>query len=265
MNQLVRVCGTRPERCLSPRGDTTIDTMSEHGSLRLFAWNCAGAFHRKANVVVKAAPDIVVLSEVAEPSLQECRGSTSCISIGTAQGRSLAIVSFNGWELEPADVCVPDRLFLPVIARRGDAAVSIVGVCVKACGGYVAPTRRALHALHDFVTAGSTIIAGDFNQTTVLDPKRGPSGRFEGIVDAMKDLGLRSAWHAHHGEEFGHESVPTYFHHWKQEKPWHIDYAFVSASIQIAAARLGNFEEIVATKLSDHVPLEVALHLPSSV
>ena len=49
---------------------------------------------------------------------------------------------------------------------------------------------------------------------------------------------------------------PTFYHRWKAAQPFHIDHVFVpkewTSGIQLS---IGTYDEWVATKRSDHVPI----------
>lgn len=226
---------------------------------RLVTWNCAGGFHKKAGALQEIVPDIAVLSEVSEDCVSIVGGDASGIWIGSNPGYGLAVLGRNGWIIERTHIKVDERLFLPVTATRGSQQLHLVGVCAKKDGDYVAPTLRALSALSAFISENPAVVVGDFNQSAKFDANRRPAGQFRRVQEVLWGLGLVSAWHQFHDEEFGKETVPTYYHRWKENNGFHIDYAFVSREIEIAAAELGSHEGFVAAGMSDHVPLIVDL------
>lgn len=230
--------------------------------LRLAVWNTAGAFHRKAHVVEGFDADIAVLSEVGADFRDHLQDSTSGVWIGREGGRGVAVVGFGGWQIELGRPPVKERLFLPAVATRGDTTLQIVGVCVQRDGDYVGPTKRALATLSDFIADATTIIAGDFNQTVRLDPGRGPARQFREVLDQLSALGMRSAWHSLHGQEFGAEIAATHYWRWQKQNPFHIDYAFARESMRVSSATLGTYEDYTDTRISDHVPLLIDIEVP---
>jgi endonuclease/exonuclease/phosphatase family metal-dependent hydrolase len=70
-----------------------------------------------------------------------------------------------------------------------------------------------------------------------------------------------SAYHANRSAEPGKEDDPTLFWQWKHDQPFHCDFCFVPAawSEAISGVAVGSFDEWVATKTSDHVPLTVTI------
>jgi len=230
--------------------------------LRLVAWNCNGGFRRKHSVIRELQPDIAIISETSEDF---ARGigvpQSSSLWIGGETRRGLGVLALNGWSLAPADLDVGLRLYLPCVATRGSDRIQVVAVCAKKARGYVSPTLEALRQLSDFIRAGPTICAGDFNGSASLDRKP----PFKLVPDVLALLNMRSAWHRFHGENFGEESASTFFRHFKNDpdKRFHIDYAFVPEAFEIEDTKIGTYADYAGRKLSDHAPLSVDLRLPS--
>lgn len=107
------------------------------------------------------------------------------------------------------DVDVTQRLFLPCIATFGKKRIQVIAVCAKKTTDYISPTLEALQTLAHFIGAGPTILAGDFNGSVTFDRPIS----FQLVLDRLHHLEMRSAWHQLRGENFGDETVPTYFMH----------------------------------------------------
>ncbi len=81
------------------------------------------------------------------------------------------------------------------------------------------------------------------------------------VFGRLAELGLVSAYHAHHRLGHGQEQHPTYFHRFKADDAWHIDYCFVSRSLLPQVTQVDvTADESWATR-SDHRPLSVTLPL----
>jgi exodeoxyribonuclease-3 len=102
-------------------------------------------------------------------------------------------------------------------------------------------------------SSDKVIVAGDFNNGPQWDVP-GHQNNFVGINQALNSLGLYSAYHQLHSEEFGMETQATYFHKRNSNKPFHIDYIYSNLK-QIKAVEVGYFSEW--SNLSDHVPVTV--------
>jgi len=69
----------------------------------------------------------------------------------------------------------------------------------------------------------------------------------------MDSHGLHSIYHSISGEDFGKESIATFYWRFKVDKPFFIDYAF--SSIEPKSFSIGDWEK----DISDHRPLSIEL------
>ena len=117
---------------------------------------------------------------------------------------------------------------------------------------------RALDAYQRRIRRGPAIVAGDFNIDPTGSEERSGAW-FTRLVERLGRLGLRSAYHAHLGEPFGAETRPTYFHYRHRERPFHIDFCFVSDPLleRVRHVEVGLYDDWVGAGLSDHVPVTV--------
>ena len=83
------------------------------------------------------------------------------------------------------------------------------------------------------------------------------------VVKELKDLGLGSVYHVTRSEDQGKELTPTFFMNRKLNKPYHIDYAFISQLLlQGASVDVGHPEKWL--EYSDHMPLIVQIQVGHS-
>jgi endonuclease/exonuclease/phosphatase family metal-dependent hydrolase len=75
------------------------------------------------------------------------------------------------------------------------------------------------------------------------------------VVRLLESHGLTSAYHTHHHEKQGAETLPTYYFYRHQDKPFHIDYVFVPKRWRVKSVEIGSFQDW--GHLSDHVPVVV--------
>lgn len=76
------------------------------------------------------------------------------------------------------------------------------------------------------------------------------------MVRELEEINIHSLYHHIMGEEQGKESKPTLFMHRKLEKPYHIDYAFISNHLldkNNYMIEVGDPE--LWLKYSDHMPI----------
>ena len=234
--------------------------------MRLVAWNCNGALHRKFEALLALEPDIAIVSECAEPEVlaRKCRlpdFSAPPVWTGRDLNRGLAVFFFNearghihgrfrdGLErVLPVEVAAPRRFnLLAVLANSFHLRKADPG-----------PVNEAMAFYRRFLTDGDAVLTGDFNHNVVWD-KPGWASNHRDTVDALDRYGLVSAYHAATGEAQGQEKAPTiYWRDRKEDGPvYHIDYIFIPRSWagRGFGLRVEPFGTWVGAGLSDHVPL----------
>ena len=120
---------------------------------------------------------------------------------------------------------------------------------------YVRGLNRAVEMCEAMVTAQPTVIMGDFNSNTTWDHEHPKDQNHSALVRRLDGMGLVSAYHSHHAEEHGRESLPTFFFYRSQDRPYHSDFCFVPKAWQrgIKDVSVGEFTEW--REFSDHMPL----------
>ena len=82
------------------------------------------------------------------------------------------------------------------------------------------------------------------------------------MVRELEEINIHSLYHQIMREEQGKESKPTLFLHRRLEKPYHIDYAFLSRNLLIGdnnMIEVGSPE--IWLKYSDHMPVVFSIAL----
>lgn len=229
--------------------------------LRVVTWNVCDGFARKYGHLEPLHPGIAILQGVRPGCLAYADLTEHAVWTGAAGRKGFAAVGYDGWTVSRTPHLVSSPWFLPLQATKNGLAVNVVAVWVDSPQECAPPTIRALDELEEFIKSGPTVIAGDFNQTVSHDVRKGPSRRFADVLDAFGNYGMSSAWHQFHGEAHGQESQPTHFGRGSAASTVHIDFAFASPDLQVTGASLGSYEQYVAGKISDHVPLVVDFKL----
>src|SRR5258708_9678083 len=247
--------------------------------MRLVAWNCNMALHRKLDALRRLQPDIAVISECASPERVHPLGALDGISgdpiwIGDNPTKGLAVLAFNGYRLSLAREFYPTLRHLAPVYITGPAACNLLAVWAQnVSGGNVrkrqaGPLRRGLKKYKSFLSEAPAIVAGDFNNNVIWH-KPGYWINHGLSVAILERYGLVSAYHERMAEKQGEESIPTlYWRDRKKDGPtYHIDYVFLPRTWldRIRAFSVGSFEEWCGAGLSDHVPVvvDVALEAPS--
>jgi exodeoxyribonuclease-3 len=241
--------------------------------MRLVAWNCNMALHRKLDALRRLAPDIAVISECASPERLRALGAldeadNDPIWIGDNPTKGLAIFAFNGYRLSLAREFHPTLRHLAPVHVTGPATCNLLAVWAQNLSGgnvrkrQAGPLRRGLAKYKSFLSERPAIVAGDLNNNVIWHK---PGYRINhGIsVEILESYGLVSAYHERMGEKQGEESIPTlYWRDRKKDGPtYHIDYVFLPRMWldRIRGFSVGTFEEWCGSGLSDHVPVVVDL------
>jgi len=241
--------------------------------MRLVAWNCNMALHRKLAALSALKPDVAVLSECASPGrLAERLGreGLDCEPawIGANRDKGLAVLAFNGYRAALVhEVYRKSLRFIAPVRVEGPVSFNLLAVWAQNFSDGIrrkrqpGPLRLALtRDYHAFLTAGPTLVAGDFNNNIFWD-KPGYLINHSHTVALLERYGLVSAYHHARGEAQGAETEPT--HYWRDRRKdgptYHIDYIFLPRAwaAGMREMRVGTFEEWCGTGFSDHVPLVV--------
>lgn len=244
--------------------------------MRLVFWNCNMALHRKMNALMALRPDIAVIGECADPDTLAQRGVNgltydTCVWTGKNCHKGLAALSFGGYRLARADPFYPTLKYLLPVHVTGPASFNLMAVWAQNASAGISrkrqlgPLRLGLAKYRDFLSGGRTILGGDLNNNAIWD-KPGWRTNHMAKVAILDRLGMTSAYHARTGEPHGKERTPTlYWRDRTRDGPtYHLDYAFLPARWLpfVTQFQIGSFDDWIATRLSDHVPLVLDLELP---
>lgn len=98
-----------------------------------------------------------------------------------------------------------------------------------------------------------TLVIGDFNCYVNQRDSSKEYGDILRINGILESYGLHSIYHQQTGEAFGQESTYTYFHHFHEEDPYFLDYAYTN--VEGSTIRLFPWDK----DMSDHIGMEVIM------
>jgi len=243
--------------------------------MRIVAWNCNMALHRKLDALMSLSPDIAVVSECANPDRLRMRGVPDSalgqpVWIGENRDKGLAVLAFNGHSVRLAEPYYPTLRYIAPVVVSGPTPFSLLAVWAQnASAGLtrknqLGPLRRSLTKYRTLLSNGPALVAGDLNNNVFWD-RPGWRMNHARAVASLEKQGLTSAYHAVRGEAQGCETDPTlYWRDRRKDGPtYHIDYVFLPRSWigKITALTVGSFEEWCGSGLSDHVPIVVDIDL----
>ena len=243
--------------------------------MRLVAWNCNMALHRKLGALLALRPDVAVVSECASPDrlvrqLEAGALGSKPVWVGANPDKGLAVFGFNGFRVALAKGHDRGLDFIAPVNVNGPARFRLLAVWAQnASGGntrkdQAGPLHHALTRYADLLKSRKRIVAGDFNNNVLWD-RPGWAINHADAVGILANNRLVSAYHELRGEAQGAETVPTLY--WRDRKKggptYHIDYVFLPRAWlrRVRAFEIGTFEDWCGNGLSDHVPLILDLDL----
>ena len=242
--------------------------------MRIVAWNCNMALHRKYERLLSLQPDIAIISECASAELVAQKAKSfdphSSIWIGDNRNKGLGVFTFGSFKAMLSPMYKDSFPYIAPVQIDGPTRFNLLAVwaCHAKENSYEAkfgPLWRAISAYQAFVEGSPTVVVGDFNDNVHWD-KPTKINNHSANVSKLAALGLQSAYHFSRGIDQGSEMEPTlYWRDRKKDGPcYHIDYCFVpdAWTKSISAVTVGKFEDWVGAGLSDHVPLIVDLNPP---
>ena len=233
--------------------------------MRIISWNVKNTLNtiEKVEGIYNLSPDIAILQEIQHP--KNSKYELQCkdfLWIGEEQGRGLGLGIFafsEDYKLELLVEEIKYEWILP-IKVTGKENFTLIAVWTKRmpAASYGKVLYQAITEYEELIKNGPVLIMGNFNlEKRVMSSYTGLGGKsgYDKIINLFSDYHLTSCYHYINQESYGEESQFTYYHHQDLEKPFHIDYCFVSQEFidGLNHFKIGELEEYI--KVSDHLPL----------
>jgi len=201
--------------------------------------------------------------------IQECEDPSQCASVhyrewaanhlwtGTNKNRGLGVFAKPRLHLEAVPLSTsPLELFLPC---RVNDSVSLVAVWTRQANSptfrYIGQLWKFLQVHSQFLKAEHSLLIGDLNSNACWDVWDRWWNHTD-VVNQLRDLGLQSIYHLARKESQGQESTPTFYMYRKRDRPYHIDYAFLSEAL-VCGATCDVGDPSLWLEISDHMPVVV--------
>ena len=222
-------------------------------------------FRKKANVILAYKPDILIIPECEHPDKLRFPFDTpkakDMLWYGTNQNKGLGIFSYGNLKLKQLTSYNPEfRMIIPIAVSDKHLRFTLYAVWANnpndPDGQYITQVWKALNYYDPEISNKQTILAGDFNSNTIWDkPRR--EGNHSDVVELLEKKGVHSAYHKYFKQVQGKEQHPTLYMYRHKDKPYHIDYCFISNDFvdKIKTVEVGNYD--FWKKYSDHIPLIV--------
>ena len=234
--------------------------------MNLLTWNCAMAFRKKYDQILKHQPDLLVLQECEHKDklpldVLKDHGMNDIIWFGNNPHKGVAVISFHDVKIELMEVHDSEyQYILPIQLIYQKQLIHLFAIWAMPHAtrskGYVGQVWQAIHHYAELLDAPS-ILVGDFNSHPIWDHKY-PKGCHSDVVSYLADKNIHSTYHHYHKISHGQEPDPTFFLTKKKDKPYHLDYCFASASLisSQTTVTVGAYDTWISR--SDHMPVIVS-------
>ncbi|MGM0836552.1 MAG: endonuclease/exonuclease/phosphatase family protein [Bacillota bacterium] len=237
--------------------------------MKLISWNCQRGqkINEKLEKIVRLDPDIAIIQECPHPQKFQNTDIQDYVWAGKEEGLGIGVLSYsNDYNISILVDEVEYEWIVP-IKVSGKAEFILIAVWTQRIPGYSSYGKLLFTALKEYENHfdnNHVMVIGDFNIDKKLPSsytgiKRGKG--FEEIIELLNRNGLESCYHYLNKEKFGSESKATYYHYKKKDRPFHIDYCFVSREILKHTKNFYIDEGEDWIQSSDHLPLVIEVEL----
>jgi exonuclease III len=227
--------------------------------MRIVTWNCNGAFRKKYHLFDKFEADVIVIQECERPhSIKINFGDWSENFLWVGENKNKGLGVFSKLRTQLIDLQWKKnglKLFIPC---QIDEKIIMVAVWTKNPKGskspYIGQLSEYLNINEFNIKGREFVICGDFNSNSKWD-QIDRNWNHSNVVDHIFNMGLISLYHTIRNEKQGFEKDNTFYMQRNINKPYHIDYAFISSSLYKESCKfeIGLREEWL--QHSDHMPV----------
>jgi exonuclease III len=227
--------------------------------MKIITWNCNRAFRKKFNLIADLGADIVVVQECEDP--RRAGGEYEAwagnhLWVGKNKNSGLGVFASKQISLQKLD-WKDDNLefFLPCNINQ---KFNLLAVWTKQANspnfGYIGQLWKYMQLHKRELAAQHLLVCGDLNSNSIWD-EWDRWWNHSDVVRELSEIDVQSMYHMKSGEEQGKETSPTFYLHRNREKPYHIDYAFVSRKLigENHEINVGQWESWLTH--SDHMPV----------
>ncbi len=200
--------------------------------------------------------DAFVLPECANESKTNIPNGYSFYWMGNYDNKGLGVIVNNKRKhIIPSWYNKTLSYAIPILIEDEYLLLAVWPTVVKGktSNSYIDLLLDILEYYKQYIEQYKTIIIGDYNVISTPNKLQGNKQHSTDIFDWMKQHHLQSAHHATLKEEYGKESSPSYYHQYRENSKFFIDYAFTNA--EIVDYKLFRWDE--TNRMSDHVPIYV--------
>jgi hypothetical protein len=210
--------------------------------MKILAYNINSCTQSKVDQLFIKKSDIYVIPEIAqniklpEGYSMEWIGNYPSKGLGIIYNIDASVPEYYDCSLPYAIPLLYEDLFI----------VAFWPTKVEKNESYTKIAKRILTHYSAELKNHKSLITGDFNLYHKKDSQNKDADLLE-IDDLLQSFGLKSVYHKLSGEAFGNETKQTYFHQFKEELPFFLDYTYTNFPVK--SYTLLSWD----AKFSDHV------------
>jgi exodeoxyribonuclease-3 len=213
--------------------------------MKIVSWNCKMAYRKKAELILKCHPDLVVVPEceyLGDETPKE-------LWFGDNRNKGLGIFSYSDFELELHEKYNKSFKYIIPIRVKGPLEFNLFAIWAMNDSEdkrkrYIGQVYSSITHYEDLLNE-PTVIIGDLNWNVVWDanPDYPLYGTLAEVIKILKNKKIRSVYHEFYKEDFGKETKPTLFMYHEQNRSYHVDYCFASSNLKVSNVEIGNFDD----------------------
>lgn len=239
--------------------------------MKIITWNCKMKFREEYKLIFPMSPDIIIIQECED--LRNIhfdlfsKTPSDLYWIGTNPSKGLGVITFNDYKISLYEGYDDSfKYILPLLITKKSINYNLIGVWTQLVGrgtkdhiNYIRQFKMSLDHYDSFIKNKNTIIIGDFNSNLIWENPYRIDKDHKHVIEELKKKGIKSSYHYFFSEKQGEETRPTFYYHHKKEKPFHIDFCFLSKNLtdKLNTVEIGKYEDWI--KYSDHVPMIITL------
>ena len=211
--------------------------------MKIVSYNISSCTQHKLDELFKHKADVYVIPEMAR-DVKIPDGFFMKWS-GKYPSKGLGIIYNNAY----VPKCYDENLPYAIPLRYEDLFIlAFWPTKIDKTETYTQIAKRILNHYSAELKARDSIVTGDFNLYHKNDKPNKDADILE-IDQLLQSCGLKSVYHENTGKAFGEEIEKTYFHQFKKDKPFFLDYTYYTKeNLKITKYELLPWDE----KFSDH-------------
>ncbi len=231
--------------------------------MKIISWNCNGALRKKLEPLSSLDADLYIIQECEDPAKTNDKNYQSWANnylwYGHNKNKGVGVFAKKDLTLKPLELDAGNlEYFLPF---RVNNLFTMLAVWTREANSptfkYIGQMWKYLQLYKNHFQGENSIIIGDFNSNVCWDAWDRWWNHSD-VVKELEEIGIVSLYHLHKNETQGTETEPTFYMHRKIDKPYHIDYAFISKGLASSSSLdIGSHE--IWLEHSDHMPFLVNL------